>query len=213
MLRYRFLSIALILATGMVLLVTGSGPSLSAQRPSRAALVIQTAPIGDQADPSAARITRCISFSETSISGLELLARSGLKVVTWGGAVCRIEQTGCQYPSEPCFCQCLRPPCSYWSYWYWKDNRWMYSAIGSADHGVVDGSVEAWMWGNAETPPDTISFAEVCPPDSTPEPAPSTPTDTVDAPPIGQYLLFAGMALALLGGFWLTRRRTTSGPR
>jgi len=187
-----------------------SGP-VSAQRASRAALVIQMAAAGDQTGASADRITRCISFPESSISGLELLARSGLEVVTWGGAVCQIGQTGCQYPSEPCFCQCMRPPCSYWSYWYWKDNRWMYSAIGSADHAVVDGSVEAWMWGNADTPPDAVTFKEVCPPDSSQDTAPPAANQAVAGPPIGQYLAFIGMALAMLGGLWLTRRRAMGG--
>ena len=211
--RYRALSLTCLLMAGAMLLST-SARRVYAQRPSRAALVIQVPPSVDQAGASgAARITRCIAFSESNISGLELLARSGLDVVTWGGAVCKIEQTGCQYPAEPCFCQCMRPPCSYWSYWYWKDDRWMYSAIGSADHKVADGSVEAWMWGNADTPPDKITFAEVCPADLAPEITPPLADTTTNAPPIREYLLFSGMALAMLGGFWLMRRKAASGVR
>ena len=214
MIRYRALVLTCILAIGLTVLATTTFLHVSAQGPSRAALVIQMAPAGEQTDPFATgTITRCISFSEPSISGLELLARSGLTVVTWGGAVCQVEQTGCQYPSEPCFCQCMRPPCSYWSYWYWKDDRWMYSAIGSADHNVVDGSVEAWLWGNAETPPDMITFAEVCLGDSSPEAPPPPVNSTVASPPITQYVAFLAMALAMLGAFWLTRRQAGSRAR
>lgn len=210
--RYRTLVLICLLATSLTALATSSGAHVSAQRPSRAALVVQMASAAGEAEASAStRVTRCIAFSESSISGLELLARSGLDVITWGGAVCQIGRTGCQYPSEPCFCQCMRPPCSYWSYWYWKQDSWMYSPIGSADHTVVDGSIEAWMWGNADTPPDAITFAEVCPPDSTAISAPPAANGTVAAPPLGQYVAFVGMALAMLAGFWLIRRRARVG--
>jgi hypothetical protein len=100
----------------------------------------------------------------------------------------------------------MRPPCSYWSYWYWKGDRWMYSAIGSADHSVADGSVEAWMWGNADTPPDVVTFSEVCPPNIPPDTAPTDLSATVAAPPIRQYIAFLAMALLMLGGVWLARR-------
>jgi hypothetical protein len=89
----------------------------------------------------------------------------------------------------------------------------MYSAVGSADHRVVNGSVEAWMWGNAETPPNVVAFADVCPPDGTtgtePGPASTTGVATPASPPLTQYALFLVMALGLLGIFWLTRRRAT----
>jgi hypothetical protein len=207
----RLAILAIILVSCYAAVSCAGTAKVVAQRPSRAALIVQLAPVDSQSDDaSVTTITRCISFNEPSISGLELLARSGLVVTTWGGAVCRIAGTGCDYPSEPCFCQCLRPPCSYWSYWYRREDRWMYSAIGSADHRVEDGSVEAWMWGDASTPPPVISFPEVCPPDAAADTGSSSSTDAgpgIGSPPLIQYALFLVMVLALLGAFWLTRGR------
>lgn len=170
-------------------------------------------------------VMRCISFSEESISGLDLLARSGLDIATWGSAVCRIEQSGCDYPAAPCFCQCQGAPCFYWSYWHWRDGRWVYSQVGAADYQVHDGDVEGWTWGDGK-PPQVVPFEQICLSAETPagtttlrpasvatetrEPA-STPTaqtaPTGESAPLGQYAVFAVMAAVLIGGLFLRRRK------
>lgn len=177
-----------------------------AQGTQRAALIVQ---FGD-----GTYVTRCISFSEESITGLELLSRSGLQVSLWGGAVCRIEQQGCEYPVEACFCQCRGSSCQYWSYWHWRtatgpsvgEGGWAYAQIGSGDYRVQDGAVEAWLWGDAQNPPVTVSFATVCG-----SPASATPAASAPAPgagvSLGQYAVFAAMAMALVVAFWVLRGR------
>ena len=146
--------------------------------------------------------------------------------------MCRIEQEGCDYPAQPCFCQCKGSSCRYWSYWHWQDDRvspspghgevspspgrggWTYAQIGSGDYPVHDGDVEAWLWGDANTSPVAISFAEVC--GSSASATEATPNATatasargpsVESIPLAQYALFAAMAVALVVGFWLVRRR------
>ncbi len=60
-------------------------------------------------------VTRCVTFSEESISGVELLRRSGLAATfaAYGGlgyGVCVIDGQGCD--SGDCFCQCRGATCA-----------------------------------------------------------------------------------------------------
>lgn len=106
------------------------------------------------------RETRCVNFTETSISGYELLQRSGLSIIAsfeaQGAAICKIEELGC--PSNDCFCQ--SPP-DYWSYWQLEDGEWVYAAKGSSNTQIQDGDVDAWVWGPGDPPP-YIDFDQIC---------------------------------------------------
>jgi hypothetical protein len=178
-----------------------------AETQGRAALIVQ---FGD-----GSYVTRCVSFSEASITGLELLTRSGLQVSLWGGAVCRIEQQGCEYPAQACFCQCKGSSCQYWIYWHWRDDvvspssghgSWTYAQIGSGDYRLQDGAVEAWLWGDAQNPPVTLSFAEICGLSVAETPVASAREPSQSAS-LAQYVVFAVMAIALVAAFWLLRGR------
>lgn len=208
------LAICIAVAVAAVGLMLSFTPEpAAAQTQGRVALIVQ---FGE-----GSHITRCVSFSEDSITGLEVLTRSGLQVSLWGGAVCRIEQEGCDYPAEPCFCQCKGSSCQYWSYWHWQDGEasssagrggWTYAQVGAGDHRVHDGDVEAWLWGDAQTPPVALSFADVC---GLSGAATSAPSETAVASTqasgqgvsLTQYAVFAVMAIALVAGFWFVRRR------
>ncbi len=139
---------------------------------------------------------RCIAFAEDSISGADLLARSGLKVVMdsssgLGVTVCQIEGWGCAYPAQSCFCRCLGGgECNYWTYFYRDpgETTWNYSALGAALRQVKPGSVEAWVWGDGHTmPADNLTFEVICAlpttvPTDTPPPLPTVPTLVATAP-------------------------------
>lgn len=135
---------------------------------------------------------RCVAFEEDEILGADLLARSGLGVVVdtssgMGVTVCRIEGEGCDYPVDACFCQCGGGgECAYWNYFYRdpSETQWTYSPLGAGLHKVQPGSIEAWAWGDDNTPPgDKWTFEAVCRP-ATPTPAdtaePPTPTHTAE---------------------------------
>ena len=168
--------------------------------------------------------TTCISFTESSISGLDLLERSGLDVQTatnpnQGTAVCKIGEVGS--PSSDCFGSMP----NYWSYWQMRANGWDYSVKGADQSLVTDGGVNAWSWGTGN-PPALITFENTCEgvafvlPTSTPTSAPATttPEPTVVAtsvsatlPPIatatpavtqktpGSYIVYASILLVLGG--------------
>ena len=80
--------------------------------------------------------TFCIGFTEDSISGLELLRRSGLPLVTsgnggLGSAVCSINGEGCSNPGD-CFCKCKGGTCAYWAYYHFKNEAWQISRLGAS---------------------------------------------------------------------------------
>lgn len=192
----------------------GTAISGASQTRQRAGLVVQFS--------DGSYITRCISFTEDSINGLELLMRSGLHVVTWGGAVCRIEQDGCDYPTVPCFCQCSGAQCLYWSYWHWREGRWIYSQVGSADYQVHDGDLEGWAWSNGQPPP-VVPVEQICAPGLPattpiiPHTSEATEVATTNQPSaatglnqdaiLEQYAIFVFMAAILAAGFLFLRKR------
>jgi hypothetical protein len=120
--------------------------------------------------------TACVDFSQTQISGLELLDRSGLDYRLdasnpMGALVCRVGPEGCDYPAQTCLCQCsLGQACRYWAYFNRPaGSNWVYAVSGTSSRPVHDGDVDAWVWlaGDETTrtvPPGltNISFNEVC---------------------------------------------------
>lgn len=173
-----------------LLVVLGVLPSLPAGRSAETNQAAVVVAFGDGRVES-----RCVDFSETAISGLDLLDRSGLSYVVDanggnGAAVCQIDGTGC--PAGNCFCECSGGgDCIYWSYWLRLTGVWQYSLIGASSSVVTDGTIEGWSWGpgnpgSAIAPPD-LAFSDVCVPPvtatavatATPEPsATPIPTDT-----------------------------------
>ncbi len=138
--------------------------------PNRAALVVS---FGDGTVQS-----RCVAFPEASISGEDLLVRSGLAPVTSPeGAVCALNDQGC--PPDDCFCACPFPDCEYWAYYHWQGGNWVYSNIGAFAHAVTDGALEGWSWGQGDftqaEPPPVIAYEDICPAAA---PATATPTAT-----------------------------------
>lgn len=164
-------------------------PTTAAQEPNRVGLVI------DFGDGSV--MTRCITFSESEITGYEVLSRAGLSLVTYfdaglGAGICKIEDQGC--PKSSCM-TCDAP--NYWSYWHLNGNSWAYSQRGASSHVVQDGDVEGWRWGTGD-PPSRVAFNQICappatdtpqptstpvPPTSTPIPPTNTPVPPTDTPP------------------------------
>jgi hypothetical protein len=114
--------------------------------------------------------TACVELVEESISGAELLQRSGLGVVlgAYGGlgyGVCAIGDVGC-FGGEDCFCQCRSAPCAYWVYSHRQaDGSWAVSGVGASAWEVQGGDVDGWVWGNGSTAPPPLSFQQVCPAD------------------------------------------------
>jgi hypothetical protein len=127
----------------------------------------------------------CVSFAEESISGAELLLRSGLEVGLEPGGlgvqVCEIDGVGCKVGREPCFCQCKGSTCAYWSYFQWQGGQWLYSPVGASQRMLKDGDADAWVWGDGKQLPSRSPEGICAPSPATPSGAaqatlPATPT-------------------------------------
>lgn len=191
----RSLARVLICLLVLTVIFAGAPPAL-ANGPNRAGLVVR---FGNGSVWSG-----CITFSEPQITGLELLRRSGLSLITeeggvYGGAVCKIGSDGCDFPYTSCFCQCEGADCLYWAYYHLQNGTWQYSNVGAGNYWVRPGDVEGWAWGsgtygvNGALPP-AVTFDQVCPPPATNTPTPlptatwtptplSTPTPTRTSTP------------------------------
>ena len=168
------------LAAAVMALAAFAAPADAADGPHRAGLLIVH---------SGGRLSqRCVEFTEDTIDGLALLQRSGLDLNvdatnSVGVAVCRIDNEGCAFPDQECFCECLGATCTYWSYWRLAPGGdWQYANMGASSGIVRDGDVDAWVWGAGNgaaslLPP--VSFDDICAPV-----APTfTPTVTATPPP------------------------------
>lgn len=168
--RLLFLALAMFVLAG----AAQARPTPTTPTPNRAGVVVL---FGDGHTAQ-----RCVTFTEPTISGYELLRRSGLRMTadTAGGAatVCKIETEGCAFPSESCFCECKGGAfCRYWAYWHVTANGWVYSNLGASSYQVQPGGVDGWAWGNGSVStgarPPAVTFAQICPAPTT---VPPTPT-------------------------------------
>jgi hypothetical protein len=156
-----------------VVLETSQGcarPASSVAVTHRAGLVVT---FGDRSTK-----TFCIEFSADTISGLELLQRSGLTLVTsgtggLGAAVCSIDGEGSSDPTN-CFASCSSGTCAYWAYYRFVSGAWQFSQAGASQTAVHDGDVQGWAWGPGGTSTGAVPAppGEICPPIS-PTPTPT----------------------------------------
>lgn len=166
------------------------GRPASAQTQNRAGLVVAFA--------NGTVETRCVTFGEPSITGYELMRRSGLpfsaQVSGLGAAMCKIGDEGCSYPAQSCFCKCENPAsgCGYWIYGQWSGAAWRYAGVGAVARTVTDGQVDGWVWdvvsadaAAVRLPP--VSLAQICAPQAAPTPSAPTlsaPTRAVVTTPL-----------------------------
>lgn len=97
-----------------------------------------------------------VPFTEPSVSGIELLRRSGLTLVSvpFGGlgeGVCSIESTGCDVATcRRRLCQSADRESPFWQYLrQGDDGSWAPAALGATQARVEDGDVDAWVWSGA----------------------------------------------------------------
>ncbi len=168
-----------LLWVALLLIAAATGGTTQAQGPeqgARAGIVID---FGDGMVHTA-----CVDLgADGQATGEEVLAAASFDVLIeyspMGGAVCKIGRQGCNFPGQPCWCQCMSSPCVYWAYNYLQDGQWVYATVGASIRTVRAGDVEGWAWGagsltQGATPP-LVTFSQIC--------APAAPTDTPTATP------------------------------
>lgn len=91
--------------------------------------------------------------TDEPVSGIELLRRSGISLVTvgFGGlgeGVCKIEETGCDVgPCRSRLCQTGDRNSPYWRYFQLNQNGdWVAAPLGGSSTRVAPGEVNGWSW-------------------------------------------------------------------
>lgn len=178
-----------LLWAALLLMAAATGGAVQAQGPeqgARAGIVID---FGDGVVHTA-----CVDLgADGQATGEEVLAAAGFDVLIeyspMGGAVCKIGGQGCNFPGQPCWCQCMSSPCVYWSYNYLQESQWIYSGLGASTRTVRQGDVEGWAWGAGTVAqgaaPPLRTFEQICaPPTATPT---WTPPPTNTPPPTATW--------------------------
>jgi len=109
-----------------------------------------------------------VPFPEESITGIELLKRSGLSLVSvpFGGlgeGICSIEGTGCDVGEcRSRLCQSGDRESPFWQYVRQDEpGRWKTIALGASQSTVRDGDIDGWAWiGTSPTLP-AISMPDI----------------------------------------------------
>jgi hypothetical protein len=94
-----------------------------------------------------------VAFPEDEISGMELLRRSGISLITvpFGGlgeAVCTLEGEGCGVGDcRKRLCQTGDPNSHFWQYFRQESpGTWKVVPLGVSSTKVHDGDVDGWSW-------------------------------------------------------------------
>ncbi len=189
---YRALSCLLLI---LCVVLAGGNAALvgHAQTESHAGLVVQFS--------DGTTNTYCIPFEGGTISGLDLLIKTGLDITAetqgaLGAWVCRIGPDGCNFPEESCVCQSYGPGGKYWVYSHLRDGAWKFSPQGASNYKVRNGEVDGWAWSSGKGPSVTPSFTELCaavlpaqPEPTATTPPPPPPTNTPIPPPTNTPLV------------------------
>ena len=162
-----------------LLLLGGKGQTFAQEVEHYAGLVLQFA--------DGSTKTYCVAFPEESISGLDLLLKTGLdvRVESFGAAgamICKIGPDGCDFPEEACVCESYGPGGVYWSYHHLKDGSWNTSGVGISSYRLRDGDVDGLAWSSGKPPP-LFTFSQICGNVGAQPPTQAEPTATRRPPP------------------------------
>jgi hypothetical protein len=118
--------------------------------------------------PGDGTITYAYVPLDETVSGIELLKRSGISLVTigFGGlgeGVCQIEETGCDVgPCRIRVCQTGSRDSPFWQYFQPDDNgEWVASPLGGSATKVAPGEVDGWSWTPDEALLPEVTIGEI----------------------------------------------------
>lgn len=109
-----------------------------------------------------------VAFPEQTISGIQLLQRTGIPLVTipfggLGDAVCEIADEGC--PASVCgrrLCQGAGADSPFWQYFRQvSPGEWQPLALGASATNVRDGDVDGWSWTDGKPDLPAVALADV----------------------------------------------------
>lgn len=194
----------------IVLILVIAQPVTSQESEMRVALVV----VGEDEQPR----TACILPEQDAPTGYDVLVASGLTVNAsvgpLGVAVCSIDELGCSYPAQTCFCECSGGRCAYWSYHYREAGQsdWVYSQVSAGTRQVKDGDVELWVWltpDNEDAPLPEMTWEQICGDVGETQSLASENEAEEDKSPLQVvgYIAFGAVAAGIVAGVLWERRR------
>ncbi len=109
-----------------------------------------------------------VPFAGDTISGAELLRRSGLSLLTvefggMGEGICAIEDTGCDLSAcRARLCQTGDPDSPFWQYLRaGEDGSWQPAPLGASTSEVGNGDVDGWFWTGTTPRSDAVTLKDV----------------------------------------------------
>jgi hypothetical protein len=158
------------------------------------AVVTVLTPAAFAADPTTKQVGLVIAFPDgsnhleivtvpESATAFDVLDAAKITLISedsaYGTSVCKINNTGCSFPTTTCFCD----PAHYWAYYHLDPtaNKWVAAAGSVSAYIPTNGAVEGFAWSGFDEnynptvqPPvytfDQIVAATTTPPVSVPEP-------------------------------------------
>jgi hypothetical protein len=114
-------------------------------------------------------VTKCVHFHGPQTTGFDLLQASGLEFTfqnfgpSLGNAICSIEDLGCQFPAQACFCQCTGTgPCSFMAYFVLQNGAFVLSNVGESTRVVHNKDVDGYIFNDGSTPPPVFTIHQIC---------------------------------------------------
>jgi hypothetical protein len=177
-----------------------------------------------------------VPFEEDSISGMDLLERSGLDLLTieiggMGAAICEIEDVGCDVNAcRTRMCQTGDPASPFWRHMIGTDgDDWRFSSRGAGSSVVEDGDVYAWFWSGDDPTGPSLSVDDLAqqvdldldtyrqsPPEDLNSTLVTLGGEPVESDETSRWQVVSGaaalLAVAALGGFALYRSRPRGAP-
>ena len=136
---------------------------------SLAAVPAQAARVGVVVDlGNGTVLTECVNFGGPTITAFDLLQRSDLAFTfqnfgSLGAAICSIEQTGCQFPAQECFCQCPGTgTCNFFAFYTLENGEFVFSDVGVSSTILRNRDVIAFSFGDGSTAPAPQDIQDIC---------------------------------------------------
>ncbi len=169
--------------------------------------------------PSGEPQTACIIADQNATTGYDMLLASGLEINAsvgpLGAAICAVNEVGCFFPAERCFCQCEGGRCSYWAYHFWdvETDGWRYSPLGASSRTLDHGDLELWVWrtaDNEDQPLPDLTWDDICGGEQTSQrfERQSKQDDNISLATTVGYAAFGVLTLTAVAGVVWRQRRT-----
>jgi hypothetical protein len=158
------------------------------------ALATVLAPVALASDPTTKQVGLVIAFPDgkthleivtvpATATAFDAMEAAKITLISetggYGTSICRINNTGCSFPSETCFCD----PAHYWAYYHLDPatNKWVAAPEGVSTYAPTNRAVEGFAWSgfdesyNPTVQPSVYTFDQIVaattpPPVSVPEP-------------------------------------------